>query len=167
MKRPYVDYFLDEMSKYYEIVLFTRESMFSGGEKAKKLDPDSRIMFGLFRESTLFENNKHYKDLSYLNRDPAKVICFDLEEHADNKHPENTVFLKSWNGDPKDTYLKDIVPFLIELARAGVDARVALKHFEGKDIPQAFEEERLEAQRRREERMQRRSAITKSFLGRK
>ena len=79
------------------------------------------------------------QDLSYLNRDLSKVIIIDtVPAHVKNQ-PENAIILPKWHGDPKDTTLVSLIPFLEYLAVMGLeDTRAVLKSFEGKDIPTEF-----------------------------
>lgn len=58
--------------------------------------------------------------------------------HVKNQ-PENAIILPKWTGDPRDTTLVALVPFLEYLAVMGLeDTRAVLKSFEGKDIPTEF-----------------------------
>jgi len=79
------------------------------------------------------------QDLSYLNRDLSKVIIVDTNASHVRAQPENAIILPKWTGDPKDTDLVDLIPFLeyISVMQYG-DVRKVLKSFEGKEIPAEF-----------------------------
>ena len=52
------------------------------------------------------------QDLSYLNRDLSKVVCLDTDMDHYSTHPENAVTIPKWKGDPKDSGLVAMIPFL-------------------------------------------------------
>ncbi|KAI1205668.1 NIF-domain-containing protein [Annulohypoxylon truncatum] len=138
-KRPGVDYFLRYLSQYYELVLFTSVPFAIGEPLVRKLDPFRFIVWPLFREATKYKDGEIVKDLSYLNRDLSKVIIIDSKaEHVRNQ-PENAIVLNKWTGDPKDTELVSLIPFLEYIHTMQYkDVRVVLKSFEGKHIPTEF-----------------------------
>lgn len=138
-KRPGVDYFIHYLSQYYEIVLFTSVPLATAEPVLRKLDPFRFIMWPLGREATKYKNGEIVKDLSYLNRDLSKVIIIDTDAKHVQLQPENAIVLPKWTGDPKDTTLVSLVPFLefIHTMEYG-DVRKVLKSFDGKDIPVEF-----------------------------
>ncbi|KAL5594818.1 hypothetical protein BROUX41_001723 [Berkeleyomyces rouxiae] len=138
-KRPGVDYFLRYLSQYYELVLFTSVPSMNALPTVQKLDPFQFIMFPLFREATKYEDGEIVKDLSYLNRDLSKVIMIDTNARRLRKQPENAIILPKWKGNPRDTDLVDLVPFLEYLATMQTsDVRKVIKSFDGKNIPEEF-----------------------------
>jgi len=52
------------------------------------------------------------QDLSYLNRDLSKVILLDTDPEHVETHPENSIVLPKWKGDPRDKGLVAMIPFL-------------------------------------------------------
>ncbi|POS83290.1 hypothetical protein EPUL_004430 [Erysiphe pulchra] len=110
-KRPGVDYFLRYLSQYYELVVFTTQPSHFAEPIIRKLDPYHIIMWPLFREATLYENGEYTKDLSFLNRDPSKVIILDTDKAHVKKQPENAIILEPWRGDPTDKELVSLIPF--------------------------------------------------------
>lgn len=148
-KRPGFDYFIRYLSQYYELVLFTTTPFGLGEPVLRKLDPFRFIMWPLWREATKFENGEIVKDLSYLNRDLSKVIIIDTDSKYVRKQPENAIVLKPWKGDPSDTDLVGLIPFLEYIhTMQYTDVRKILKSFDGKHIPTEFA--RREAIARRE-----------------
>ncbi|CAG8784402.1 5963_t:CDS:2, partial [Racocetra persica] len=132
-KRPGVDYFLYEASQLFEVVIFTSQPSY--------LDPLGMVPFRLFRESTRYVDGKVIKDISKLNRDISKIIVMDSNPDAYSLQPENVIAVPPWKGDPNDTYLVDIIPFLegIGLLLSDVqDIRPVVEEFKGKNVPEFY-----------------------------
>ncbi|KAF9047783.1 HAD-like domain-containing protein [Panaeolus papilionaceus] len=136
-KRPGVDYFLGYLSQFYEVVIFTTAPSHIGTPIVDKLDPYVYyIGYRLFREATRSLDGKVVKDLSYLNRDLSKVIMMDTNPEHVITHPENSIIIPPWKGDPKDKGLVAMIPFLESIAiYKPADVRPILKAYEGKNIP--------------------------------
>ncbi|KAF1930513.1 uncharacterized protein M421DRAFT_58298 [Didymella exigua CBS 183.55] len=142
-KRPGLDYFLRYLSSQYELVIFTSVKSMDADPIIRKLDPFRLVMWPLFREATRFENGEYIKDLSYLNRDPSKVIVMDTDPSHVKLQPENAIVLPKWKGDPADKGLVAMIPFLEYLAMMAatgqpVDVRKVLESMKGKDIPTEY-----------------------------
>ncbi|KAF2755517.1 hypothetical protein EJ05DRAFT_513023 [Pseudovirgaria hyperparasitica] len=139
-KRPGLDYFLRYLCQYYEIVVFTSLPRTSAEPIVAKLDPlRLAIAWPLYREGTRYENGEYIKDLSYLNRDPSKVILIDTKKDHAKLQPNNAIILPPWEGKAQDKGLVNLIPFLEYLAAMGIpDVRAAIKSFEGTDIPTEF-----------------------------
>jgi mitochondrial import inner membrane translocase subunit TIM50 len=144
-KRPWADYFLAYMSQFYEVVVFTSQSPSYAIPILDKLDGNMQtIFYRLYRNHTRYDisSGDYVKDLSILNRDLKRVILMDPDErHYKTTPPDNVIEMKPWEGDPKDTYLLDIIPFMETLAISGFeDVRPTLKAYKGKNIPKEFGE---------------------------
>jgi len=135
-KRPGLDYFLEQV-KYptFEVVFFTREPYLSGAPIVASLDPQGHIQFKLFRESTKFINNNYVKDLSYMNRDPSKIIVIDWDENAYQLQPRNALHrLRKWDGNENDADLVYLASFLKMIATSGVSDVREVLDFYNKEI---------------------------------
>ncbi|KAF3038632.1 mitochondrial inner membrane protein required for protein import [Didymella heteroderae] len=142
-KRPGLDYFLRYLSSQYELVIFTSVKSMDADPIIRKLDPFRLVMWPLFREATRFENGEYIKDISYLNRDPSKVIMIDTDPSHVKLQPENAIVLPKWKGEPGDKGLVAMIPFLEYLAMMAatgqpVDVRKVLESMKGKDIPTEY-----------------------------
>ncbi|KAH6639151.1 NLI interacting factor-like phosphatase-domain-containing protein [Boeremia exigua] len=142
-KRPGLDYFLRYLSSQYELVIFTSVKSMDADPIIRKLDPFRLVMWPLFREATRFENGEYIKDLSYLNRDLSKVIVLDTDPSHVQLQPENAIVLPKWKGEPGDSGLVALIPFLEYLAMMSqtgqpVDVRKVLESMKGKDIPTEY-----------------------------
>ncbi|CAG8491747.1 3813_t:CDS:10 [Paraglomus brasilianum] len=141
-KRPGLDYFLAYMANLYELVIWTAQPTYTAEPLLLKLDPLGMAPFKLTRDQTRYVDGKHVKDLSKLNRDLSKVIIMDSDPDAYSLQPENAIYVPPWNGDPKDTFLIDIIPFLEYFILFDVqDVLPIIKMFQNeKNLPQAFAE---------------------------
>lgn len=72
-KRPGVDYFLEQLAKNFEIVVYTADQGMTVFPILDGLDPNGYIMYRLVRDATLFVDGHHVKSLDNLNRDLKRV----------------------------------------------------------------------------------------------
>ncbi|KAG6387475.1 hypothetical protein SASPL_152665 [Salvia splendens] len=121
----------------------------------ERLDTKHCIRYRLSRGETKYVNGKHYRDLSMLNRDPAKVIYISGHALESSLQPENSVQVKPWQGEQDDTALLDLIPFLEYVAKhRPADIRTVLASYQGRDIAKEFIERSKEHQRRMQEQKQ-------------
>lgn len=132
-KRPGLDYFLGYLSQYYEIVIFSSNSLIYSEKVVNMLDPlHACISYALYREGCRYKDGKLIKDLSLLNRDLSKTVLIDVEPDSWSMQPENAIPMKPWDGTPDDTLVK-LIPFLEYLATQNVkDVRPILSSFKDK-----------------------------------
>ena len=69
--------FLCEMSKYYEVVVFTAGLKVYADWIINDLDKQAFINHRLYRDNTRHKNGVYIKDLSKLGRDLAKIVIVD------------------------------------------------------------------------------------------
>ncbi|CAD8181906.1 unnamed protein product [Paramecium pentaurelia] len=128
--RPYAEEFLDQLSKYYEIFIFTAALPDYANFIIDIIDKKGVVKQRLYRDKTIFKDQVYIKDLSILNRSLAKVIIVDNMPENFQLQPENGIYIQSWFGDTKDKALKDLQPLLEQIAiKKCKDVRVALNQF--------------------------------------
>ncbi|CAL5190746.1 unnamed protein product [Lathyrus oleraceus] len=139
-KRPGVDAFLEHLAQFYEIVVYTDEQNMFVDPVIERLDPKHCIRYRLSRPATKYQDGKHYRDLTKLNRNPAKVMYLSGHALESCLQPENCVPIKPWlQTDKDDTALVDFIPFLEFVARSSpADIRPVLQSYQGSDIPSEF-----------------------------
>ncbi|KAJ0253284.1 Mitochondrial import inner membrane translocase subunit TIM50 [Hirschfeldia incana] len=150
-KRPGVDAFLERLSQFYEIVLYTDQMDMSVMPICEKLDPNFNIRYRLARNATKYENGKHYRDLSKLNRDPKRIMYVSGNAFDTSLQPENCVPIKPYKLESDDTALVDLIPFLEYVAHSNpADIRPVLASYDRKDVAREFLERSIEYQKRME-----------------
>ena len=127
--RPLIKLFLSELSKYYEIVIFTASIKDYADTILNLIDKDKKwIRHRLYRKHTTVLKNTYLKDLSKLGRDLNKVIIIDNAYDNFKLQSDNGIFINTWIDDKKDTALFDLIPILREIVVKKVkDVRKALR----------------------------------------
>lgn len=111
--RPFALDFLEQMSRYYEIVIFTAGMRdyadwaikHIGPQPKRKNEPEAAakyISHRLYREHALPCKEFYIKDLSQINRDLSKTMIVDNTSECFLLQPENGITIKSWYDDPHD-----------------------------------------------------------------
>jgi len=119
-KRPYLDYFLETVSKAFEVCVFTASQKVYADVLLDKLDPGRRfVKHRLFREACLLVQGNYLKDLHVLGRDLRMAMLVDNSPHAYSYHNDNGIPIESWYDDDTDTELLKLIGFLKTLQ--GVD----------------------------------------------
>ena len=103
--RPYADYFLKELSKFFEIVLFTAAEEDYTDIVLKELNKNKYITHILCRKYTELNNGSYIKDLSKLGRDLSKVVIVDNNKDNFRLQPENGLYISSYFGEQNDNEL--------------------------------------------------------------
>ncbi|KAJ6802500.1 mitochondrial import inner membrane translocase subunit TIM50 [Iris pallida] len=154
-KRPGVDAFLEHLAKFYEIVVYSDQLSMYVDPVIERLDQKGFIRYRLARNATLYQNGKHYRDLSKLNRNPSQVLYVSGHALESSLQPENSVPIKPWKLENDDTALLDLIPFLEYVAvHRPADIRTVLASYQGHDIASEFIERSREHQKRIQEQKQ-------------
>ncbi|XP_076908782.1 mitochondrial import inner membrane translocase subunit TIM50-like [Bidens hawaiensis] len=151
-KRPGVDDFLEQLAQYYEIIVYSDQQPMYVDPVVDRLDEKHCIRYRLSRAATRYQDGKHYRDLSKLNRDPSRVMYISGNAVESCLQSENCVPIKPWKCEAEDTALLDLIPFLEYVARhRPADIRPVLASYQGRDIAKEFVERNKEHRRRRQE----------------
>jgi len=126
LKRPFVDYFLTECAKHYELVVFTASLSKYANPLLDMLDTSQVIEHRLFRESCVLHGQAYVKDLSKLGRRMEDIIFVDNSPLSYAFQPTSAVPILSWFDDPNDTQLRDLLPVLRTTLRDMTDVRELL-----------------------------------------
>ncbi|KAI2590968.1 TIMM50 isoform 7, partial [Pan troglodytes] len=98
-KRPGIETLFQQLAPLYEIVIFTSETGMTAFPLIDSVDPHGFISYRLFRDATRYMDGHHVKDISCLNRDPARVVVVDCKKEAFRLQPYNGVALRPWDGN--------------------------------------------------------------------
>ena len=115
--RPGTIKFLEELSNYYEVIIYTASLSKYADPLMSILDQGGWCTARLFREHCTFYNGIFVKDMSLLGRPLKDVIIIDNSPNSYMFQPENAVPSISWYDDMNDRGLYDKIPLLIELSK--------------------------------------------------
>ena len=129
--RPYAEYFLTEMGKYFEIVIFTAAAEDYADIVLSELDKNNAIDYKLYRKHTEQINGVFIKDLSKLGRDINKVVIVDNNKDNFSLQPENGLHICSFLGDQSDDELYLLSEDLMKIVNGNKnDLRPAVKEID-------------------------------------
>lgn len=103
--RPFLEYFLREMSRLFEITVFTAAREDYADVIIDELDKHNYISNRLYRRHMTKLNGVSIKDLSMIGRDLTRTIIIDNIEENYMKQPENGVKIPSFFGVQDDVKL--------------------------------------------------------------
>lgn len=110
--RPGAKQLLANLSRYYELVIFTTAPGYLGEPVAACIDPYQYATYRLYRDHTKLVDGTFVKDLSLLNRNLEHVILIDTDAKAFKLQPENGMIIKNWTGDENDKEMYRFETFL-------------------------------------------------------
>ncbi|KAL1766234.1 mitochondrial import inner membrane translocase subunit TIM50 [Sigmodon hispidus] len=141
-KHPGFETLFQQLAPLYEIVIFTSETGMTAFPLIDSMDPHGFISYRLFRDATRCMEEHHVKDISCLNRDPARVVAVDCKKEVFWLQPYNGVALRLWDGKSEDQVLLDLSAFLNTIALNQVeDVQTVLEHCALEDDPlEAFKQ---------------------------
>jgi len=128
-KRPHVDLFLETVSQWFELVIFTASLSSYANAVIDRLDPKRRINRRFYRQSCNNQYGSYIKDLKIVCKDLSKVVIIDNSPVAYSCNKENAIPIDDWIGNNcQDKSLLDLIP-LLEQVRDSEDVRKVLKSY--------------------------------------
>ena len=109
-KRPYLEFFLNELSNFAKIYLFTSSESFYANSILKIIDPTGYIFSGFFyRDSCIKQSDFLFKkDVQVLGTPLSRTILIDDDENSMLKR-ENGILIRKYKGQ---SYYKELLSTL-------------------------------------------------------
>jgi carboxy-terminal domain RNA polymerase II polypeptide A small phosphatase len=123
--RPWLRYFLQQLSFYFEVVVFTASLPRYADSVLDYIDTSSTIHSRLYRESCVLHDGCYVKDLTRLGRPIERVAIVDNSAHSYMFQPTNAIPSINYIDDPFDNGLLYILDVLLRVKDAH-DIRLAL-----------------------------------------
>lgn len=114
--RPWAQHFLQEMSKDFELVIFTASQEKYASQVLDRLDPHGYISHRLYRDSCSYFQGNYIKDLSMLGRPLSRTIILDNSPLAFAFQPLNGVPCHTWTCEKDDVELYLLIETLRNIA---------------------------------------------------
>jgi Dullard-like phosphatase family protein len=129
--RPHLDYFLKEMVKKFNLVLFTASFREYAEKILNKIDSESKyIQNVLARENcTKYQNNciKDFRIVANKNISREDMLILDNKVISFAYNLYQGIPILPYTNDERDTELLNIVPFLSQLADKTIPLKEILK----------------------------------------
>jgi len=115
-KRPHVEQFLETVSQWFEVIVFTASLSPYANAVIDKIDPKRRISRRLYRQSCTNKSGSYVKNLQLIRPDLSKVAIVDNSPTAYSCNKENGIPIDDWYGNnAHDGALINLLPLLEEL----------------------------------------------------
>ena len=134
--RPGVFQFIDQIKKYYEIILFS-EAESSYIDLLTDAIGNNNFLYDcvLSREYISIEGKDFLKDLNKIGRSLEKTIIIDNMPQNFRNNKENSIYIKSfWGDENDDKALFELTSILINIAKSGGDVRKELVKYKEKIV---------------------------------
>ena len=129
--RPGVTEFLDELDKYYELIIFTGATQEYANLLIDAIE-ENKIYFEhrLYRQHMIIIDNEFVKDLTRIGRPLDKIVIVDNMPQNYRLQRENGINIKSfWGEDIYDCALINLKTILINIAQEEGDIRKGLEKY--------------------------------------
>ena len=129
--RPWATEFLNEVVKYYELIIFTGGTEDYANLLIDAIDENkSYFDHRLYRQHMIIIDSEFVKDLTRIGRPLDKIIIVDNMPQNFRLQKENGINIRSfWGEDIYDTALMNLSPILVKIAQEGGDIRIGLEKY--------------------------------------
>jgi Dullard-like phosphatase family protein len=129
--RPGIYDFLDQLSEYYEMIIFTAATQDYADILIDSIE-ESKIYFEyrLYRQHAVIVDNDFVKDLTRIGRSLDRVVIVDNMPQNFRLQQDNGIIIKPfWGEDINDSALYELMPILMNIASEGGDIRNGLARY--------------------------------------
>ena len=119
--RPFAEYFISEMGKYFELVIFTSAEEEYANIILNEIDKNNVISHKLYRRNVEFKDGFCLKDLNKLGRDIKKVCIIDNDKNNFKLHEDNGIEIKEYMGEQEDNELDLLGDLLMTIPQSNLD----------------------------------------------
>lgn len=129
--RPGLYDFLDSVSRYYELIVFTAATQDYADPILDAIENGQHYFaYRFYREHTVIVQNDFVKDITRIGREIYKTIIVDNMPQNFRLQKENGILILSFLGeDQDDIALLGLEKILIQIANEGEDVRVSLRKY--------------------------------------
>ena len=117
IKRPFLDKFLNEVSIFYDVIIFTASIGQYSNLLLKFIDQNKLVKSVLNRDHCNYYEGCYFKNLRIINRDYKDIIIIDNNPISYAFNKDNGIPIKSWFDDQNDNELLKLLPFLKFLSK--------------------------------------------------
>ena len=134
--RPFLFGFLEEVSQYYELIIFTSATEAYANSVIEAIEQEKKYFdFIFYRQHTIIIGNEFVKDLTRIGRPLNSTIIVDNMPQNFRFQKENGICIKPfWGQDSNDKTLYNLIPILIDIAKIGGDVRLSLNKYKDEII---------------------------------
>ena len=129
--RPFLFGFLEEVSQFYELIIFTSATEAYANSVIEAIEHDKKYFdYVFYRQHTIIVGNEFVKDLTRIGRPLNSTIIIDNMPQNFRFQKENGISIKPfWGQDFNDKTLYDLMPILLDIAKNGGDVRLSLNKY--------------------------------------
>ena len=129
--RPFLFGFLEEVSQFYELIIFTSATEAYANSVIEAIEQEKKYFEYIFyRQHTIIIGNDFVKDLTRIGRPLNATIIIDNMPQNFRFQKENGICVKPfWGQDSNDKTLYNLIPILIDIAKMGGDIRISLNKY--------------------------------------
>lgn len=117
--RPNLNNFLEQISKFFNICVFTASEQNYANKIIDKILPNVKKCCRFFRDSCINMYGYYVKDLDIINCSLKQILLVDDVAGSALKNPKNLIKIKPWNGEKEDDALKNLMNILEKIAYDG------------------------------------------------
>ncbi|XP_072457522.1 CTD small phosphatase-like protein 2 [Notamacropus eugenii] len=115
--RPHTREFLEILSQFFQIIIFTTAKRDYAEPITDVLDPHKKLIRGrLFQDDCICLQGHYVKDLKVLGQDLTRTVVLTDSLKAFPYQMDNQLLIPGWQGDSEDQELSKLLPFLERLS---------------------------------------------------